>query len=169
MNGGTLRRIDGIDARLLLALDEDPTDSALGLSRKLGLARNTVHAHLQKLEDGTQLGPVSQRVNLPAMGYPLLAFVSLQISQGDIEETASALEQIPEVLELYAVTGDADVMARVVARDPEDLHRVTRQMLDSPSVVRTSTALAVRELVPHRTKPLLERLLTEDDARPRRS
>ncbi|GAB2691167.1 Lrp/AsnC family transcriptional regulator [Thalassiella azotivora] len=163
-----MTRIDAIDARLLLALDEDPSASTLALSRSLGLARNTVHAHLSRLEGGRALGPVSQRVNLPALGYPLLAFVSLQISQGDIEEIAGALERIPEVLELYAVTGDADVVARVVARDPEDLHRVTRVMLQSPGVERTSTVLAVRELVAHRAGPLLERLLRQGSGRDHR-
>ncbi|MDQ0819159.1 DNA-binding Lrp family transcriptional regulator [Arthrobacter sp. V4I6] len=46
---------DSLDARIILALDEDPEASALALSRTLSLARNAVHARLTKLERGGAL------------------------------------------------------------------------------------------------------------------
>ncbi|MGY4542823.1 putative transcriptional regulator [Arthrobacter sp. UYNi723] len=46
----TPRTLDSLDGRIILALDKDPEASALALSRTLGVARNTVHARLARLE-----------------------------------------------------------------------------------------------------------------------
>ena len=153
------RFIDRIDAAILLALDASPLATTTALSDTLGFARNTVQSRQRRLEsDGSLVAP-SSRLHPTAMGYSLLAFVSIQISQGELDPTVEALSAIPEVLELHAVTGDADLIAHVVATDPEDLHRVTRLIVGSYGVMRTSTSLAARELIPRRLGPLLVRSL----------
>ena len=153
------RIIDRTDVAILLALDADPLATTTALSEELGFARNTVQSRQRRLESDKSLAPPSSRLHRDAMGYQLLAFVSIQISQGGLDPTVAALSEIPEVLELHAVTGDADLIAQVVAIDPEDLHRVTRLIVGAHGVMRTSTSLAARELIPRRMRPLLERAL----------
>ncbi|MFN8080522.1 MAG: Lrp/AsnC family transcriptional regulator [Kineosporiaceae bacterium] len=153
-----MRELDATDARILRALDDDPLATVVALSRTLGLARNTVQSRLRALEDRGVLGPPSARVKPAATGRPVLAYVSLTITQGDIDEISAELAGVPEILELHATTGDVDILAKVAARDPADLHRITRRLLTCRSVVRTSTAMAVLELVPARTAPLLDAL-----------
>jgi DNA-binding Lrp family transcriptional regulator len=152
-----MRPLDRTDARVLLALDDDPQATTVALAGRLDLARNTVQARQHRLELEVMSKP-SRRLDPVHLGYPLMAFVTLEISQGDLDATVESLQHLPEILELQATTGDGDLVARVVALDPNDLHRVTRQMLESPSVTRTRTSLALRELIPHRIGPLLERL-----------
>jgi hypothetical protein len=41
--------------------------------------------------------------------------------------------------------------------DAEDLYRIAGQLLALRGIERTTTALAMRELVPHRITPLLRR------------
>ena len=50
----------------------------------------------------------------------------------------------------------ADLLAKVAARDPADLHRITNAMLAIDGVVRTSTAMSLVEVMPTRTLPLLQ-------------
>ncbi len=158
MTAPVVRILDATDARILLALDDDPLATTVGLARRLGLARNTVQARLRSLEGASGLLRPSSRVSPASMGRPIVAFVTLVISQGDIETITEQLSQVPEVLEMHAVTGDGDILAKVVARDPVDLHRVTRRLLEVPSVVRSSTAMAAVELVAPRSAPLLREL-----------
>ena len=63
---------------------------------------------------------------------------------------------------MLAITGEGDLQARVVARDPEHLYRLTTGILDIEGVTRSSTTLAMAEIIPNRMGPLLER-----HARPR--
>ncbi|MEU4236242.1 Lrp/AsnC family transcriptional regulator [Actinoplanes sp. NPDC026619] len=147
--------LDATDARILLALDDDPQATVVALADRLGLARNTVHARLRRMDS---LGPHSRRVEPEALGYPLMALVTLSISQQDRSRAAALLGGIAEVIELLSTTGDGDLLARVIARDTDDLHRVTEAILAVPGVVRTSTAIVLRRVVPLRLSPLLQRL-----------
>ena len=68
------RTLDSLDGRIILALDKDPEASALALSRTLGVARNTVHARLARLERSGALRSFSHwriaRRALSAIGTP---------------------------------------------------------------------------------------------------
>ena len=159
--------IDALDAEILLTLDRDPHATVLSLSRSLGVARNTVHARLRRLLADGSLAPFSQRVRTEALGLPLIAFISISISQSSSEEAVDALRTIPEIIEMHATTGDADLLAKVAARNPADLHRVTNAMLAIAGVVRTSTAMSLVEVMPARTLPLLEAAAGRPGARAR--
>jgi DNA-binding Lrp family transcriptional regulator len=150
-------RLDATDARLLQALGADPRATVMALSQQLGLARNTVQARLARLEAGGLLAPFDSRVRPEALGYRLSAYVTVQVVQRGLEEVAAALAALPEVLEVTALSGAADLLVRVVAVDADDLWRLTEQVLALPGVQRTDTALALRRYVDHRMGPLLER------------
>ncbi|CAH0183095.1 Lrp/AsnC family transcriptional regulator [Plantibacter cousiniae (nom. nud.)] len=157
--------IDHLDARILTALDDDPSMTALALARTLGVARNTVHARLRRLETSGALAAPSRRVRLSALGYPLTAFIEISIRQDLATEAYAALESIPEIVEVHATTGDADLFAKVVAHDTEDLHRIAGVLLAAPGVVRTNTKVSLIEVIPYRASTLLDRLAAGTSAR----
>jgi DNA-binding Lrp family transcriptional regulator len=154
--------LDATDARLLQALTEDPRATVMALSQRLGLARNTVQARLARLEGSGALAPFDARVQPEALGYRLGAYVTVQVVQRSLADVGEALAQIPEVLEVTALSGVADLLVRVVATDADDLWRITEHVLTIPGVQRTDTALALRRLVDHRMAPLLDRAAGSD-------
>lgn len=151
------RELDGLDAEILLALIDQPTATTVALAQRLSVSRNTVQARLQKLNDNV-LDSFQRRLSPRALGYEVSAFMNASIRQGYDKETMAALSEIPEVLEIYATTGDADLRLTVVAESPEDLYRVNRLILEIPGIVRTSTAVVLKEFLSYRIKPLLQRI-----------
>ena len=151
--------LDRTDARILLALDAEPQATVVALAERLGLARNTVQTRLRRMEADGSLTPVSVRTRHEAAGYPVLAFLTLAISQADAERTLTDIAEVPEVCEAHAITGDGDLLVRVVARDTVDLHRVTLELLRCHGVARSSTAIAMVESIPLRMAPALGALL----------
>ena len=157
--------IDEIDARLLKALGEDPRATAVALAERLGLSRNTVQARLGRLEQRGVLRSFERRIDPARLGYPLRAFVNAQVDQrrlaeigAALAEIADALATIPEVTEVCGLTGASDLMVQVVAVDADDLYRIAGHILASPGVERTNISLVMRELVPYRLTPLLDRV-----------
>jgi DNA-binding Lrp family transcriptional regulator len=148
--------VDRLDADLIRMFADEPRISMLEASRRLGIARATVHARMQRLQrDGTvrSFGP---ELDLVALGYPVTAFCTLEIRQGRGHEPVAAhLAGIPEVLEAYTITGPGDVLIRVAAKSNSDLQRVIDRVVDDESVVRTSTHIALQTQIPYRTLPLL--------------
>jgi len=154
--------VDATDARLLLALAEDPRASVMALSQRLGLARNTVQARLARLESNGALGSLDRRVRPEALGYRLGAYVTVTVVQRSLADVSDGLAHIPEVVEVTGLSGVADLLVEVVAKDADDLWRITEQVLAIPGVQRTDTALALRRFVEHRVSPLLERAAGTD-------
>ncbi|MFD4508636.1 Lrp/AsnC family transcriptional regulator [Streptomyces sp. NPDC058457] len=149
------RTLDATDARILLALDADPRATVVALAERLGMSRNTVQARVARMEQGGALGSFERRVAPRALGYPLTAFVTARVDQHRLAEVSQALTGIAEVVEVFGLSGETDLLVRVVATDAEDLYRIAGQILAAPGIERTTTALAMRELVPHRVAPLL--------------
>ena len=103
----SMTSIDALDARIILALDDDPDATILALSRTLGIARNTVHARLRHLADDGALKPFSQRLDLHALGYELVAFMSVSTSQTDPGIVAGLLA-VPARLPVRDANPDRD-------------------------------------------------------------
>ncbi len=149
--------IDQTDARLLLALAERPRATAIALAEQTGLSRNTVQARLAKLEQQGVLDSPERQIPPAMLGYPLTAFITVQVTQRRLDEVAGALAAIPEVLQVQGVSGQVDLLVHVVSADADDLYRIAGQVLAIPGVERTSTALVMRDLVSYRIRPLLRR------------
>jgi DNA-binding Lrp family transcriptional regulator len=150
-----MRNLDGTDTRLLLALSRDPRRTVVALAQELGLSRNTVQARLARLEKNGVFLPFERRINPEAIGYPLAAFVHLHVQQQKLGPVTDALALIPEVVEAYGITGQADILAKVVSEGAEDLFRITGKILAIDGVERTDTSLAMHELIPFRMEQLL--------------
>jgi DNA-binding Lrp family transcriptional regulator len=97
-----------------------------------------------------------------ALGYPLGAYVTVQVVQRSLTDVSAALAAIPEVIEVTGLSGVTDLLVHVVARDADDLWRITEQVLAIPGVQRTDTALSLRRFVEPRLAPLIERIARTD-------
>lgn len=150
--------LDPVDAELLLLLSDEPRLGVLECSRRLGVARGTVQARLDRMTATGALDGFPPRLDLAALGYGLTAFAVVEIAQGRREEVIAKLSAIDEVCEVHATTGVGDLLVRMVARSNADLQRVIDLVVDAPAVVRTSTSIALSTPVPSRVRPLLQRL-----------
>jgi DNA-binding Lrp family transcriptional regulator len=149
------RALDALDVSLIAALRKHPRAGALELSRLTGVARATVSARLQRLEDSGVITGYGPDVDVGAAGFGVEAFVTLEIAQGAIEDVQRDLEAIPGLLEAHATTGSGDVLCRVAAESHEALQQVLVDLNRSPAVVRSTSVVALSQLVPWRTLPLL--------------
>lgn len=150
--------LDDLERRLLALLDAEPQIGVLGASRRLGVARGTVQSRLDRLVARGVITSFAPHLDPSAMGYPVTAFCTLQISQGmGPEPVLQHLASIPEVLEAHTITGDGDLMLRVVARDNADLQRVIDEVVGHPLVERSSTVIALSRRIPYRLIPLVRR------------
>jgi DNA-binding Lrp family transcriptional regulator len=147
--------LDAIDARLILALTDRPRSTVVALAEQTGLTRNTVQARLARLDEQGVLTSFERRVDPTALGYPLTAFITTTVTQRRLDEVAAALEGIPEIVEVFGLSGQVDLLIRVVAVDADDLYRIAGQILATPAVQRTNTALVMRRMVDFRLTPLL--------------
>jgi DNA-binding Lrp family transcriptional regulator len=148
--------IDELDARLIELLTVQPRTGVLEASRRLGVARGTVQARLDRLQAGGVITGYGPDISPAALDHRVMAFVTLEIRQaGGHDPVAGRLAAIPEVLEAHTITGAGDMLCRVVARTNADLQRVIDALVAVPGVLRTATVIVLDTPVPYRSLPLV--------------
>lgn len=152
--------MDQLDRTLIRLFTAEPKVGVLEASRRLGVARGTVQSRLDGLARAGVVAGWAPELDPAALGFPVTAFLTLEIRQGDgrrgHEAVAAHLAEIPEVLEVVTITGAGDLWCRVVSRSNHDLQRVIDDALADPGIVRSSTVIALATQVPRRVLPLLD-------------
>ncbi|NSC21937.1 Lrp/AsnC family transcriptional regulator [Streptomyces albus subsp. chlorinus] len=157
--------IDRLDARLLELLAEEPRIGVLELSRRLGVARGTAQARLDRLSSRGVIRGFGPEVDPAALGYPVTAFATLEIRQGQGTQVRAHLATVPEVLELHTTTGSGDMLCRLVARSNADLQRVIDRVVGIEGIVRASTAIVMENPVRLRIVPLVRQAAEDGEHR----
>lgn len=168
--------MDELDVRLIELFTDEPRVGVLEASRRLGVARGTVQARLDRLTARGVVTSWGPQLSPEALGHPVTAFLTLEIRQASAEPAGGGrapgsvadvvpaerghdvvgahLAAIPEVIEVHTTTGAGDLLARVVARSNADLQRVIDRVLAHPRITRSSTVIALETQVAHRVLPL---------------
>jgi DNA-binding Lrp family transcriptional regulator len=157
--------MDLLDARLIELLAAEPRIGVLELARRLGVARGTAQARLDRLVSRGVIKGFGPEIDPSAVGFGVTSFVTLEIRQGvgatspgrsAHDAVTEHLTAIPEVLEAHTITGSGDLLCRIVARSNADLQRVIDLIVSYQGIVRASTIIALAEQIPYRVLPLVE-------------
>ena len=153
--------MDELDTTLLQLLRDNPRVGVLELSRLAGVARGTISARLQRMHEAGVITGYGPDIDLVAAGYPVMAFVTLEIAQGRLDDVEALLRGIPGVLDAYATTGTSDVVCRVAAASNDRLQRTLLELNRSEAIRRSTSVVVLSTVVAPRVLPLLL-----DDERP---
>jgi Lrp/AsnC family transcriptional regulator len=145
--------MDDIDRKLLGLLQEDATLSIAELAQRVGLSSTPCWKRVQKLET---TGVIARRVALldPArIGIGLTVFVAVEAYDHTpewMEEFASIVSAMPEVMEFYRMAGDVDYMLRVVVPDTAAYDRFYKRLITTTPLKNVTSRFAM-ERVKHTT------------------
>jgi DNA-binding Lrp family transcriptional regulator len=149
--------LDNLDRQLLTLFSAEPKIGVLEASRRLGVARGTVQARLDRLQERGVISSWAPHLDPEALGFPVTAFLTLEIRQGIGHDVVAAhLTTLPEVLEVCTITGTGDLWCRVVARSNSDLQRVIDAVVSGAGIERCSTVISLATQIPPRILPLVQ-------------
>ena len=141
---------------------DEPRIGVLEASRRLGVARGTVQARLDKLAATGVITGWGPDLSPEALGYPVTAFLTLEIRQGRRaarDRRAPTSPSIPEVLEAHH---DHRRRRHVGPRRGPLQHRPAARhrpgARDHDGIVRSSTVIALATQIPYRVLPLVTSL-----------
>ena len=137
------RPLDGTDLRLLDALRRTPHAAVSELAATVGIARGTVYSRIDRLEREGVVTGYGPDIDSVRAGLSVLAFTVLEIAQGSHEPTTRQLADIHEIVEIHTITGQGDLLCRIVARSNDHLHDVLQRIAHIETVMRSQTQLAL--------------------------
>ena len=149
--------LDKYDFGILGVLQQDARASLQDISARVGLSTTPCWARIKKMEsEGVILG-YTVRIDPAAIGYTETVIVQVTLeSHNDetLQAFGKALEDIPEVLEAYLISGDYDYHIRIAVRDTRDYERLLRERLYRIPGIRHSKSSFVLRCLKQSLTPL---------------
>lgn len=141
--------LDEIDRRILRALQDDALLSHAELAERVGSSSASCWRRVRSLEATGVLGKAVRLLD-PAMvncRVNVLCSVRMRSHEGDATAAFQAfVNERPEIMECYSMSGDWDYLLRVVAADVADYERfLMRVLLGHPSVATASSHFALSQ------------------------
>lgn len=142
--------IDGIDCKILGALQSNARISFAELGRTIGLSTPATMERVRKLEDAGVILGYHALVNPAKIGCPLEAFIKVTVAGDKLTRFAQNVKSIDEVLECYRITGVESFLVLVAVRDTAHL-----QILIDRLMPYTATNTSIVLDIPIRWNPLI--------------
>jgi Lrp/AsnC family transcriptional regulator, leucine-responsive regulatory protein len=143
--------MDALDLKILVILDADARRSYADVAREFGVSQPTVADRIRRLESRGIVRGAMLRVDHARLGFNVSAFVRLRATASRKRGVAETARAMPQVIEMYSVTGDDCMIARVVARSVEELAEILQRLsmfADSSTSVVLETIIPLRNPIP---------------------
>jgi DNA-binding Lrp family transcriptional regulator len=137
-----LANIDQIDIKILSLLKEDCRISNRKMARTLHLSAALVATRIKNLEDKGLIKGYTTVLDSIKLGYDITAVIMVRTNGAHVGDLEQFLARVDNVIALYEVTGDFDVIAIAKLKDRVSLNLLINDLLVSPYVGRTVTNIA---------------------------
>lgn len=137
--------MDQTDFEILALLQKDGRLSNKVLAARVGLAPSTCHERIKRLSESGALRSVHAVVDPKALGVGLQAFYMVELVKHDREVVETFRREalaLPEVRQVFLVSGKFDFLIHVTVRDTDHLKELALSAFTGrPEVTRIETSL----------------------------
>ncbi|MEZ4909055.1 MAG: Lrp/AsnC family transcriptional regulator [Saprospiraceae bacterium] len=115
-----VNKLDNIDLKILKALQENSKITNLELSKSIGLSPAPTLERVKKLEKTGVINSYHAKLNHEQMGLHVRTFVLVNLlwkKPNALENFIEKINSIDEVVEAYIVTGDSDLLLKIITAD----------------------------------------------------
>jgi DNA-binding Lrp family transcriptional regulator len=116
----TNEKLDKLDYKIIQILQENSKITNLDLSRRIGLSPAPTLERVKKLEQTEIISSYHAKINPINLGLHVSSFVMGTLAwhkPNAMNNFLSKIQVIPEIVECYVITGDADFLMKIVCKD----------------------------------------------------
>ena len=141
--------MDKKDSNILSILQEDATLSVNEIAERVSLSPTACWKRIQRL---TQDGIIRKQVCLldsKKLGAGVTVFVAIKTNRHDmqwLQQFAAGVRDMPEVVEVYRMSGETDYLLKVVAPDIQGFDVVYKRLIQIVELFDVSSSFAMEEL-----------------------
>ena len=134
---------ENLDAKLINALLGDGRASLRSLAEQLDVSVTTVSNHLRDLEEQGVIDGYTPRVNYDALGYDVTAIIQLKVEGSSLPEITDRMRDQKQMISVYEVTGDYDVIAIGKFRDTDGMNDQIKALLTDADIRESNTSVVL--------------------------
>lgn len=143
--------VDDLDRSILQYLREDGRASYAEMGARIGLSASAVKRRVDRMVDRGVIRGFSVLIDPEIDGRGTEAYVEL-FCRGNVApvELTKIMAALPDVIEAWTVTGAADAIVRIRARDTASLEMALEKVRLAPQVDSTRSAIVLSRLIERR-------------------
>ncbi|WP_300529389.1 Lrp/AsnC family transcriptional regulator [Maricaulis sp.] len=153
-------RLDDIDIAILNELQSNGRLTNAELAERAGLSPSACHRRVKALEGAGIIDRYVAILSEEALGRGITVYVQVTLDNQKRDTLLgfeAAVEAVPEVMECYLMSGEADYLVRVLVRDANDYERVHREVLSAlPGVARLHSSFTIRRVFSRTEMPVVD-------------
>jgi Lrp/AsnC family transcriptional regulator, leucine-responsive regulatory protein len=150
--------LDSHDRAILRALQLDGRLPNSALAQKVNLSESACLRRVRALEESGLIEGYTAILSQRQAGLATNVFVNITLDRQDevdLRAFEEAVQDIPEIMECYLMTGEFDYLLRVVVADMDDFERVhAKHLTRLPGVARVHSSFALRTVRKSRELPI---------------
>ncbi len=140
-------KMDKIDLAILKILQENSKITNLDLSKKIGLSPAPTLERVKKLEQTGIVESYHAQVNAQSIGLNVKTFVLVSLAwqmENALDKFLDKVREIPEIVECYIITGEADFLMKIITRDiPSYEHILFKTLSQIEEIERLKTLMTL--------------------------
>lgn len=146
---GSANLFDEKDRRILELLQEDADRPIAEIAQAVSLSTSPCWRRIQRMQED---GLIARRVVLldrEKAGLPMTVFVAIRAQRHALDWLAAfraALQDIPEIVEAYRLTGEIDYLLRLVVPSIQAYDRVYKELIGRLELADVSSSISMEEL-----------------------
>ena len=136
-------KIDELDLKIIIELQKDARQSFKDISERLRVSEGTVYNRLNKLKELGVIKRFVPDIDFSKLGYDLTVLVGIAVEGGHLPEKEKEIAEDSNVLAVYDVTGEYDVIVVAKFKDRSGLNDFIKRILSMQYVKNTYTMVAL--------------------------
>jgi len=141
--------VDKLDKRILDLLQQDGALTAAAIADLVGLSKAPCWRRIKRLQDDGVIKCTVALLDARALNLGTTVFVTLKTAQHNaawFEQFVRAVREIPEVTEIYRMSGDVDYLMRIVVPDIDAYDLVYKRLIASVAFLDVSASFALETI-----------------------
>ena len=131
-----------MDYKILSLLLQDGRKGIREIARELNISPATVHNRLKKLVSKGIIKGFAPILDFSELGYQVTAIIMMSVEGTKLKEIEEELKKIKNVIAIYDITGEFDVLIIAKFRDMKSLDYFVKELLERSEVRKTVTHIA---------------------------
>ncbi|ELY41828.1 HTH-type transcriptional regulator Lrp [Natronorubrum tibetense] len=132
-----------LDDDLVNELLDNGRASLRSLAEELDVSVTTVSNHLSDLEEEGVIEGYTPKVNYDELGYDVTAIMQLKAEGHALPEITETLQDHRQMISVYEVTGDYDVIAIGKFEDTDDMNDQIKTLITDPDINQSNTSIVL--------------------------
>jgi Lrp/AsnC family transcriptional regulator len=130
-------------------MQRDSGQSLVTLADKVGLSKNPCWRRIQRLQESGVIRSKVALLNPASLNLGITVFMSIRTNQHNIEwlkKFTTAINDIPEIIEIYRMSGEVDYLLKIMTADIETFDAVYKDLISRVDLFEVSSHFAMEEL-----------------------